>query len=89
MLTVPTHFSRGGQDSSAFSSSSIIMELRQQVTQLQNILTEKEEMGRAAAQKLASYQQHLHTKNEEVASLKDELHTKVLHIISTFQVQNS
>lgn len=66
----------GGEDS-AFSNSSIILQLREQVSQLQGILQEKEEGEKTAAQKLAMYQNQLHAKNNEVASLKDELQMQV------------
>lgn len=68
---------RGGRDDSAFSNSSIISDLRDQITQLQSILKEKEDAERTSAQKLATYQSQLHIKNEEVASLKDQLQAKV------------
>ncbi|CAH3195225.1 unnamed protein product [Porites evermanni] len=60
----------GGEDS-AFSNASIIHQLREQVSQLQAIVQEKEENEKAAAQKLAMYQNQLHAKNNEVATLKD------------------
>ncbi|KAM7433715.1 Forkhead-associated (FHA) phosphopeptide binding domain 1 [Porites harrisoni] len=65
-------FRAGGEDS-AFSNSSIIHQLREQVSQLQAIVQEKEENEKAAAQKLAMYQNQLHAKNNEVATLKDQL----------------
>lgn len=64
---------RAGGEDSAFSNSSIILQLREQVSQLQGILQEKEEGEKTAAQKLAMYQNQLHAKNNEVASLKDQL----------------
>ncbi|XP_020624000.1 forkhead-associated domain-containing protein 1-like isoform X1 [Orbicella faveolata] len=65
-------FRPGGEDS-AFSNSSIILQLREQVSQLQGILQEKEESEKTAAQKLAMYQNQLHAKNNEVSTLKDQL----------------
>ncbi|KAL9970156.1 hypothetical protein ACROYT_G022484 [Oculina patagonica] len=65
-------FRAGGEDS-AFSNSSIILQLREQVSQLQAILQEKEESEKTSAQKLAMYQNQLHAKNNEVATLKDQL----------------
>ena len=60
-----------------FSNASIIHQLREQVSQLQAIVQEKEENEKAAAQKLAMYQNQLHAKNNEVATLKDQLQAQV------------
>ena len=49
----------------------------EQVSQLQAIVQEKEENEKAAAQKLAMYQNQLHAKNNEVATLKDQLQAQV------------
>lgn len=68
---------RAGGEDSAFSNSSIILQLREQVSQLQAILQEKEESEKTSAQKLAMYQNQLHAKNNEVASLKDQLQAQV------------
>lgn len=68
---------RAGGEDSAFSNSSIIVQLREQVSQLQAILQEKEESEKTAAQKLAMYQNQLHSKNSEVATLKDQLQAQV------------
>ena len=68
---------RAGGDDSAFSNTSIILQLREQVSQLQVILQEKEEIEKTAAQKLAMYQNQLHAKNNEVAILKDQLQAQV------------
>ncbi|KAM7425277.1 hypothetical protein ABFA07_023278 [Porites harrisoni] len=72
MLSIFTIIRVGGEDS-AFSNASIIHQLREQVSQLQAIVQEKEENEKAAAQKLAMYQNQLHAKNNEVATLKDQL----------------
>ncbi|KAM7429981.1 Forkhead-associated (FHA) phosphopeptide binding domain 1 [Porites harrisoni] len=69
-------FRAGGEDS-AFSNASIIHQLREQVSQLQAIVPEKEENEKAAAQKLAMYQNQLHAKNNEVATLKDQLQAQL------------
>ncbi|XP_073231064.1 forkhead-associated domain-containing protein 1-like [Porites lutea] len=66
----------GGEDS-AFSNASIIHQLREPVSQLQAIVQEKEENEKAAAQKLAMYQNQLHAKNDEVATLKDQLQAQL------------
>ena len=68
---------RAGGEDSAFSNSSIILQLREQVSQLQVILQEKEESEKTAAQKLGMYQNQLHAKNNEVATLKDQLQAQV------------
>lgn len=68
---------RAGGEDSAFSNSSIILQLREQVSQFQGILQEKEESEKTAAQKLAMYQNQLHAKNNEVATLKDQLQAQV------------
>lgn len=68
---------RAGGDDSAFSNTSIIHQLRHQISQLQAILQEKEENEKAAAQKLTMYQNQLHAKNNEVATLKDQLQSQV------------
>lgn len=68
---------RAGGEDSAFSNSSIILQLREQVSQLQGILQEKEESEKTAAQKLAMYQNQLHAKNNEVSTLKDQLQAQV------------
>ena len=76
MLCIFTIIRAGGEDS-AFSNASIIHQLREQVSQLQVIVQEKEENEKAAAQKLAMYQNQLHAKNNEVATLKDQLQAQV------------
>ena len=76
MLSIFTIIRAGGEDS-AFSNASIIHQLREQVSQLQAIVQEKEENEKAAAQKLAMYQNQLHAKNNEVATLKDQLQAQV------------
>ena len=68
---------RAGGEDSAFSNTTIIHQLREQVSQLQAILQEKEENEKTAAQKLAMYQNQLHAKNNEVATLKDQLQSQV------------
>ena len=68
---------RAGGEDSAFSNSSIIQQLREQVSQLQAMLCEKEETEKTASQKLAMYQNQLHAKNSEVATLKDQLQAQV------------
>ena len=75
-LSIFTIIRAGGEDS-AFSNASIIHQLREQVSQLQVIVQEKEENEKAAAQKLAMYQNQLHAKNNEVATLKDQLQAQV------------
>lgn len=75
----------GGEDS-AFSNSSIILQLREQVSQLQGILQEKEESEKTAAQKLAMYQNQLHAKNNEVSTLKDQLQAQVCLAAKSFWV---
>lgn len=62
--------SRGGGEDSAFSSVGIVGELRQQVSQLQTMLKEKE-------QKMVRYQEQLHTRNEELNTLKEQLDSQV------------
>ena len=52
MFSIFTFIRAGGEDS-AFSNASIIHQLREQVSQLQAIVQEKEENEKAAAQKLA------------------------------------
>ena len=76
MLSIFTIIRAGGEDS-AFSNSSIIHQLREQVSQLQAIVQEKEENEKAAAQKLAMYQNQLHAENNAVATLKDQLQVQV------------
>ena len=76
MFFIFTIIRAGGEDS-AFSNASIIHQLREQVSQLQAIVQEKEENEKAAAQKLAMYQNQLHGKNNEVATLKDQLQAQV------------
>ena len=68
---------RAGAEDSVFSNASIIHQLREQVSQLQAIVQEKKENEKAAAQKLAMYQNQLHAKNNEVATLKDQLQAQV------------
>lgn len=68
---------RAGGEDPAFSNSSIIHQLHEQVSQLQAILQEKEESEKTAAQKLAMYQNQLHAKNNEVSTLKDQLQSQV------------
>ena len=77
MFFIFTIIRAGGEDS-AFSNASIIHQLREQVSQLQAIVQEKEENEKAAAQKLAMYQNQLHGKNNEVATLKDQLQAQVV-----------
>ena len=60
----------GGDD-----HSSINHQLRKQVSQLQVTVQEKEENEKTSMQKLAMYQNQLHAKNTEVATLKDQLHS--------------
>ena len=62
MLSIFIIIRAGGEDS-AFSNTSIIHQLREQVSHLQAIVPEKEENEKAAAQKLAMYQNQLHAKN--------------------------
>lgn len=76
-LTLYFFYLRAGGEDSAFSNSSIILQLREQVSQLQGILQEKEESEKTAAQKLAMYQNQLHAKNNEVSTLKDQLQAQV------------
>lgn len=74
---------RAGGEDSAFSNTTIIHQLREQVSQLQVILQEKEENEKTAAQKLAMYQNQLHAKNNEVATLKDQLQAQVSELKTT------
>lgn len=62
---------RAGRD----DHTSINHQLRKQVSQLQVIVQEKEENEKTSMQKLAMYQNQLHAKNTEVATLKDQLHS--------------
>ena len=56
---------------------STIRQLREQVSHLQAIVREKEEYEKTSTQKMAIYQNQLHAKNSEVATLKDQLHVQV------------
>ncbi|XP_032239699.2 forkhead-associated domain-containing protein 1 isoform X1 [Nematostella vectensis] len=66
---------RGGGEFSAFTSTGLA-ELQQKVNELQARLKEKEEAHRTVTQKLSEYQSQMHIKNEEIASLKDQLDSK-------------
>lgn len=55
---------------------STIRQLREQVSHLQAIVREKEEYEKTSTQKMAIYQNQLHAKNSEVATLKDQLHVQ-------------
>ena len=77
MLCIFTIIRAGGEDSAFSNNAGIIHQLREQVSQLQAIVQEKEENEKAAAQKLAMYQNQLHAKNNEVATLKDQLQAQV------------
>ena len=77
---------RAGGEDSAFSNSSIILQLREQVSQLQGILQEKEESEKTAVQKLAMYQNQLHAKNNEVSTLKDQIQAQVCLVVKSFSV---
>ena len=68
---------RAGAEDSVFSNASIIHQLLEQVSQLQAIVQEKEENEKTAAQELAMYQNQPHAKNNEVATLKDQLQAQV------------